>query len=531
MSEKRYADYKLQFAIRDGNVRGIEEVLENYDINLEKLSKAHWTEFSKRDRTALGYALSEHENIKIIQMLIENGAKLNDNTSEEHSYLTYAMGNDDYELAKLLLESGADACWKDKDGKSVLDILMSSPSDEMSEVDGKGKWEMAELLIEHGANVTSETLRCCLEAEDYVCGERIIRFLREKKEKSGVEKDLEYAITGESEKLVEYLKKNKVSDGVLVLRYAAANCTTDVLKILKGKGCNFNVEDSNAQTILHIAAKYNKNNVLGFLLDECEKANGKTDFFEVDPLTMAVIAANEENVDVLRKAGFLWQQDGAYGGDAWIAACRAGNEDSVNLLLKKGFLPTAEEIVLGYDCCNESTLQALLKNDISYETSYEEVEGEAITGLEMLALNNPEVVTELPLEKVNENLLDVVMPGLLESAIDSYDEKLACKVIEKVDDLDVVYSASPLEMAVMTGQLEVVKYLVENGADINYIIEEEDGEMYYTALHVAAYNTSCEILKYLLENGGDTNIKDSKGQTPYERAKEAKFQDNMELLE
>ena len=51
-----------------------------------------------------------------------------------------------------------------------------------------------------------------------------------------------------------------------------------------------------------------------------------------------------------------------------------------------------------------------------------------------------------------------------------------------------------------TGDLKKVKYLVENGADVNAL--DEWGK---TPLYMASYRGHLDIVKYLLENGADVN--------------------------
>lgn len=82
--------------------------------------------------------------------------------------------------------------------------------------------------------------------------------------------------------------------------------------------------------------------------------------------------------------------------------------------------------------------------------------------------------------------------------------------------------------AVEIGDYEIVKKLVENGADVNRLVNTEDGR--YTALHVASWSTSADILKYLIEKGGDLRIKDSDGKTSYECAKQPGTKENMRII-
>ena len=56
------------------------------------------------------------------------------------------------------------------------------------------------------------------------------------------------------------------------------------------------------------------------------------------------------------------------------------------------------------------------------------------------------------------------------------------------------------------GHLEIVKYLVENGANINE--KNKDGD---TPLICASINGHLEIVKYLCQNGDNVNEKDKDG--------------------
>jgi len=57
--------------------------------------------------------------------------------------------------------------------------------------------------------------------------------------------------------------------------------------------------------------------------------------------------------------------------------------------------------------------------------------------------------------------------------------------------------------------LEIIKYLVSRGADINQV----SGPLKWTALHRAATLGHFEIAKFLLESGADNKMKDDNGNT------------------
>jgi hypothetical protein len=57
---------------------------------------------------------------------------------------------------------------------------------------------------------------------------------------------------------------------------------------------------------------------------------------------------------------------------------------------------------------------------------------------------------------------------------------------------------------------QIVRYLVENGANVN-AGNEHNG---YTALHLASGHTSVDVVRLLLASGGDPRIKDDYENTP-----------------
>lgn len=70
--------------------------------------------------------------------------------------------------------------------------------------------------------------------------------------------------------------------------------------------------------------------------------------------------------------------------------------------------------------------------------------------------------------------------------------------------------------------LEVVKYLIENGADIN--AKDSNGD---NLLMIALEYRELDIVKYLLEKGANVNIKNNEGKTVLDLARN---EDIKELL-
>ncbi len=73
--------------------------------------------------------------------------------------------------------------------------------------------------------------------------------------------------------------------------------------------------------------------------------------------------------------------------------------------------------------------------------------------------------------------------------------------------------AAPIQSAAAGGHRQIVKMLLENGADPN--IREQAG---HTPLHAAAQNGDEELIRILLFGGADINLRSEDGKTPLDLA-------------
>jgi len=76
------------------------------------------------------------------------------------------------------------------------------------------------------------------------------------------------------------------------------------------------------------------------------------------------------------------------------------------------------------------------------------------------------------------------------------------------------------------GHIEIVNFLVENGADIN----SQDYEYGYTSLIIASKCGHIEIVKHLIEKGVDINVTNLDGKTALILALENRHTDIVKLF-
>ncbi|WP_103071687.1 ankyrin repeat domain-containing protein [Aquimarina sediminis] len=88
-----------------------------------------------------------------------------------------------------------------------------------------------------------------------------------------------------------------------------------------------------------------------------------------------------------------------------------------------------------------------------------------------------------------------------------------------------IYKTSPFCMAIVKGDIETVKKLIDLGSDVN---QKSDG---MTPLMYAARYNRTEIMKMLIEKGANIKTKDSKGYTAMKFAKLSNAKDAVALLE
>ena len=148
--------------------------------------------------------------------------------------------------------------------------------------------------------------------------------------------------------------------------------------------------------------------------------------------------------------------------------------------------------------------------------------------IESLLKENPSLANEKTEQGISNlmfaiycrNNVAVSLIKLHKSQIDLYeatgigDIETVKNIIGQHPDLINSFSVdgfSPLGLACFFGQLEIVKYFIKKGANVN---QPSNNSFRVAPIHSACSISNYEIVELLLKNGADANVKQQAGVTP-----------------
>jgi ankyrin repeat protein len=184
----------------------------------------------------------------------------------------------------------------------------------------------------------------------------------------------------------------------------------------------------------------------------------------------------------------LEQMDVRYSKKEFLKRVEKSDYDVVELFLAAGMNPDARDktgaTALQY-AAREGNLEIVkLLMEKGADVNRGAVLAWAIAGLERRTRREPgQELVKLPRDEENARQAEVIR-YLVEHGAD-------------------VNAGTPLHSAVRAGDLEIVRLLVEHGADIN----ATNGRSKITALMRAAQYAPPEVVQYLLDHGADPNAK------------------------
>jgi ankyrin repeat protein len=313
--------------------------------------------------------------------------------------------------------------------------------------------------------------------------------------------------------------KNK--DGRTALHHAVVKGSKEIVRLLLKNGADVNVKDSDGKTPLILASMRGNVEIMKLLLENNADPNIR-DKEERTAILYAIFRRIISN-DAREIAEILLK----YNAD-------------VNVADKKGITPLYFAIL----CVDFDLIKMLIENGA--DINAKEKTGQTILYATIISVKkeNEDKIKEILkylLEKganPNETIrLKLPLKTLLKDGIISVLNYDAYKARGLKDEDDIVFFFSPLSTAVVMKNLELVKLLVEHGAEINrnqlssavavgskeivlYLIEKgadvnRIDDMGFAPIHNAVLKkVNSEILTLLLEHGANPDIKDPNGETP-----------------
>ena len=442
---------------------------------------------TKKDGITALIMACDHEQYELAKYLIRKGSSVNEYDWKRRTPLMKSIMKGNFKFSKYLIENGANCFCYDKDGQSILDYcikyhqhnllkyfihchifdnkLSKYNTDTLLLACQKNNFYMVKYLIDHGVNINNNSKTISYVFKN--CSLKMIIYLIEhwihikKEDLLSINFDSMYfghfdiqKPNKKLEKVIRYLFEH----GVNLFQYALNNEDLDLVKWLITLGIDVNEKDENNHTIL---------NILVFHLKQKLKCNNRKyiqNLFKLLKYLHELGARIEENIfniipienfyeyEVLEIAIYLLDEDEYVRENndisfLLIESCLKSNYEVVKQLINKSNLSDENKNING---SNESR-----DNNTNNNSNNDDESGNG-----------------------NNNNSDYHL------SIDNY-------------FIALVYSS-------MKNDLEIVKLIVNHIGDVNKQ-QERQYIRKYTALQWAFWNKNNEMVKYLVDHGADAN--------------------------
>lgn len=389
-----------------------------------------------------------------IKRYLDEGADINELSPQTNiAPLSWATMMGHKEAAGLLIKLGADVNVQGEDGGTPMHVAVAL-----------GRAELVELLIDEGANINAKNKRGDIPASGLFVPWSMLKFLTGMFDIELDEKDVE-AGRKKIAKMLNITLSSKPERKANDVWEAALFGDIDVLKKSVENGADVNMRHpQSGDPILSTAALSGNTDVITFLLDKGADVN----------------ARNRDGGTALHSAAFL------------------GRADAVKLLLDRG-LDASISNYQGGSAIDAAKVDWGITEGIIRLIQIDVEEAEVKAG-------RVKVVRLLSGRTKNASQSHNLWKASANGDISAVNKALGSGA--DLEALDSQFRLSPLGWAAISGKSNVVKLLLEKGANVN--AKGGDGS---TALHSAAFLGHVEAVKLLLANGADKTIKKDDGMT------------------
>lgn len=410
-------------------------------------------QLNKNNKTALLIAVTQN-NANSVELLLELGTDINFPTDDGNTPLIYTVAKNNIEAVKTLLQNGADVNIKNKAGNPALIVASfyeSSKKDAQQHVDDlKTNAEIMDLLIKQGADI------------------------------------------------------NAINEqGITALMHSVSLVKTSCINLLLENKADVNIQDKKGDNALSIAVLYADNKILEQLLTNGANVN-IADAKGFTPLLESCFIDDYEKTKTLLNHNANIESTTNNGDTPLILAAKQDNANCVQLFLEhKANINAQNEVgfsALHY--CKQhlttNTAQILINKGIDINLLTKQGE----SALTMACQSNNTLLAKLLISsgaKVNHGY------HFSNSALNIAVETNHCELV----DLLLIHGAhvnpensiSPLQVAIKFNRLNILKKLIEQGADIKAHTHKGDSYLSY-----AYFLNRTEIVEHLLRKGAKWQV-------------------------
>ncbi|GFU39754.1 ankyrin repeat and KH domain-containing protein 1 [Nephila pilipes] len=430
-----------------------------------------------------------HGDINTVKKLLEKGENVNEITEDGESLLSLAASSGYFELAQLLLAMKANV--EDRGLKDMTPLM---------EAANAGNTDIVKLLIQHGADVNAQT-----SLEKKIKGAKV-------KNNQDMNMKSQQEIHGTIPGIV-------CPEGNTPLMFACAAGHEDIVRILLDAGARVEDHNENGHTPLMEAASAGHVEVAKLLVERGASINTHSNEFKESALTLACYKGHLEMVRFLLEAGADREHKTDEMHTALMEASMDGHVEVARLLLDSGAqvnMPADSfESPLTLAACGGHVELAMLLLDRG--ANIEEVNDEGYTPLMEAAREGHEEMVALLLSQgadINAQTEETQETALTLACCGGFLE-VADFLIKAGADIELGAS-TPLMEAAQEGHIELVRYLISQGANVNATTATGD-----TALTYACENGHTDVADLLLQAYAKLEHESEGGRTPLMKAARA----------
>ncbi|KAJ5651018.1 uncharacterized protein N7484_004741 [Penicillium longicatenatum] len=478
LNSQNTSDCPLYYAAWMGLDETVDLLIRNYKGRINEQGNMGWTALA---------AACGRGNLEIAKRLLENGADLTIMNNEGKTPLALSCLNGHYEVVKLLLKNGADIETATRRLATPLYCAAFG-----------GHLKIAELLLDHGANIDAQHINKWTP--------------------------LHAAVDGGHNELVELLLsrgadiKIPINTGRVPFYTAARNGSLELVRLLYEYSPDINVSTQEDQwTPLNVAADLGHFEVVKFLIEKGADISIPNSA-RWTPVNSAAESGHLEVVKILVENGADIEVPNTTSMTPLYSAALRNHPQVVEYLLEQGARTDVqhEHGWTPLNCAAEDGFIEVAKMLIDHGADIEIANDTNMTPLYSASLNGHSEVLKMLLDKGAK--CDVPNKNgwtPINVACSNGHTEVVRMLLEHNPDLEYPDNTgwTPINAAADHGHLEIEKMLIQTTANI-----EATNKSKMTSLYSASLGGYSEIVKLLLERGPNINAQHKSGWTPINAA-------------